>query len=78
MTQLLALLISWAIEIHVVLIILAKIQPFPRRDVYYTSVVAFAATLFTYPLAWESSQILIIYSVDFPYRKQLLSKYYNK
>ncbi|AKG21592.1 hypothetical protein [Calothrix sp. 336/3] len=72
MTQLLALLISWVIEIPVVLITLAKTQQFSSRgDIYNTSIIAFAATLFTHPLAWESNQILTHY-MDFPLRVTLI------
>ncbi|WP_414756644.1 hypothetical protein [Anabaena sp. CCY 9910] len=72
MTQLLALLISWGIEIPVVLITLANTQQFfSRGDIYNTSIIAFAATLFTHPLAWESNQILIPY-MDFPLRIALI------
>lgn len=75
MTQLLALLISWGIEIPVVLITLAKTQEFSSRgDIYNTSIIAFAATLFTHPLAWESNQILIPY-MGFPLRVALIESF---
>jgi hypothetical protein len=75
MTQLLALLISWGIEIPVVLITVAKTQQFSSRgDIYNASILAFAATLFTHPLAWESNQILIPY-MDFPLRIALIESF---
>lgn len=68
MTQLFALLISWSIEVPVVLMTLAKTQKFSSyRDIYTVSIVACLATLFTHPLAWESNQTLIPY-MAFPLR----------
>lgn len=72
MTQLLALLISWGIEIPTVLITLAIAQQFSSRwDIYNASIIACAATLFTHPLAWETNQMLIPY-VEFYLRVALI------
>ncbi|HIK07966.1 MAG TPA: hypothetical protein IGS40_25310 [Trichormus sp. M33_DOE_039] len=62
MTQLLALLISWGIEVPIVLITLAITRQLSSwQDIYNVLILACVATLFTHPLAWESNQILIPY-----------------
>ncbi|MEA5567916.1 hypothetical protein [Anabaena sp. UHCC 0399] len=72
LTQLLALMISWVIELPTVLILLGITQQIRSRgDVYNTLILACAATLFTHPLAWESNQILIPY-MKFPLRVAII------
>lgn len=62
MTQFLALIISWVIEVPLVLIMLGITRQLTTfRDICNALSIAFVATLFTHPLAWESNQILIAY-----------------
>ncbi|MBD2205973.1 hypothetical protein H6G33_13975 [Calothrix sp. FACHB-1219] len=75
MTQLLALLISWLIEIPVVLIILVITKQLSsHRYICNSLFIAFAATLFTHPLAWESNQILTSY-IKFPLRVAVIESF---
>ncbi|MFN6534991.1 MAG: hypothetical protein RM021_001280 [Nostoc sp. EkiNYC01] len=75
MTHLLALLISWGIEIPVVLITFVSTQQLcSRRDICNAFILASTATLFTHPLAWESNQILIPY-IEFPLRVALIESF---
>jgi hypothetical protein len=62
MTQFLALIISWVIEVPLVVIMLGITRHFfTFRDIFNALIAAFITTLFTHPLAWESNQILIPY-----------------
>ncbi|MBD2518868.1 hypothetical protein H6G93_28680 [Nostoc sp. FACHB-973] len=75
MTQLLALLISWVIEVPVVLITLVSTQQLCSYwDICNAFILASTATLFTHPLAWESNQILIPY-IEFPLRVALIESF---
>jgi hypothetical protein len=75
MTQLLGLLISWGIELPVVLIAYYSTkQSSSRESICNISMIVCAATLFTHPLAWESNQILIPY-MEFPLRVALIETF---
>jgi hypothetical protein len=68
MTQFIALLISLAIEIPIVLLLIHYLQRFSSLvEVLAMFALACGATLLTHPLAWMSNQI-IIYKLIFPAR----------
>jgi hypothetical protein len=72
MKQLLALLISWVIEVPIILIVLAITRKLSSlEDICNVVILACAATLFTHPLAWESNQLLIPY-MEFTLRVGLI------
>jgi len=68
MTQFIALIISLAIEIPIILLLTHFLQRFSSFvELLAMSALACGATLLTHPLAWASNQ-LIIYDFIFPIR----------
>jgi len=72
MNQLFALLISLTIEVPIVLIaLLTAKQVFSYVEICHILIIAYGATLFTHPLAWEINEALIPY-MEFPVRAILI------
>ncbi|MCJ8280568.1 MAG: hypothetical protein MJK14_11860 [Rivularia sp. ALOHA_DT_140] len=68
MTPFIALLVSLAIEIPIILLLTHCLQRFSSFvELLAMSALACGATLLTHPLAWTSNQV-IIYNLAFPLR----------
>ncbi|MEL6459722.1 MAG: hypothetical protein AAFQ91_15945 [Cyanobacteria bacterium J06621_15] len=68
MTQFIALLISLAIEIPIILLLTHFLQRFSSSvELLAMFALACGATLLTHPLAWTSNQVMI-YNLAFPVR----------
>ncbi len=66
MTQFIALLVSLAIEIPIILLLIHFLQRFSSSvELLAMFALACGATLLTHPLAWTSNQV-IIYNLAFP------------
>ena len=68
MTQFIALLVSLAIEIPIILLLIHFLQRFSSSvELLAMFALACGATLLTHPLAWTSNQMMI-YNLAFPVR----------
>jgi hypothetical protein len=71
MSQLFALFISLITEVLVIFLLVYFTLKFSSLEIRRIFIVAFAATLFTHPFAWQGNEVLLPYLI-FPLRVTLI------